>query len=191
MSASTCERALEPFFTTKPNGSGLGLPAAYGIVTQLGGEFGLRSSEGEGTTVEVRLPTGGAARPESAPRPPTISGPRTPVLLVVDDEKAIRRVMERFLSRSGYRVRLAANGAKALELLDDDVDLVVSDIRMPGMNGSELATKIRAERPAMPIVLMSGYTEHAVDRAEGTAFVAKPFDPAVLLDLIATLLARP
>jgi CheY-like chemotaxis protein len=187
MDAHTLQHALEPFFTTKPNAVGLGLATAYGIIAELGGELVVSSTEGVGTTVVIHLPASGVARDQAAAVLSETLAEHDALILVVDDEPVIRKVMEQCLTRSGYRVRLAAGGKEALTLLDD-VELVISDIRMPEMDGSVLAAKIRELHPTLPILLMSGYCEHAVDRAEGTAFLAKPFELERLQEVIARLL---
>jgi hypothetical protein len=190
MDQGTLERALEPFFTTKPKGegTGLGLATIYGIVTQAGGYLRLYSETGFGTTVTVMLP----ATTEQAERPTTAREPdpagRGEVVLVVEDEDGIREVARRVLERRGYEVLTAPSGPEALELLggyEGAVDLLITDVIMPRMMGHELADKIAALRPSTRIMYMSGYAQPLVGSAQGvpaeTILIEKPFTEHTLL----------
>jgi two-component system cell cycle sensor histidine kinase/response regulator CckA len=175
------ERIFEPFFTTKEagRGTGLGLATVYGIVEQSHGHLRVSSEEGRGTTVEVYLPRvgvvpAGETRPDGAALP---AGAGT--VLLVEDDEALRRVAVRILRRSGYRVLAAADTADALRLSlseGDPIDLLVTDVVMPGMSGPELAARIEAARPGVKVLFMSGYPDDALGRLEdGIGFIQKPF----------------
>jgi PAS domain S-box-containing protein len=167
-------RAMEPFYTTKPlgKGTGLGLSMVYGTMKTHGGTVELRSEPGHGTTVLLRFP---AAAPGLAPVPvrtdfePEPGGPSLRILLV-DDDELIRATAPFMLEHLGHRVRVAAGGAEALAALEDglEVDLVVLDHNMPGLTGAETAGRIRALRPALPIILTTGHTDAAVEACLAT-----------------------
>ena len=188
MSREVKERLFEPFFTTKEKGkgTGLGLSSAYGIVKQSGGFVWVYSEPGQGTTFKIYLPRA----EEVEPRPATPSRNRrigSETILFVEDDAEVRQVATRILRRNGYRVLEATNGADALRVCEaerEPVDLIVTDIVMPGMGGSELARRIRERQPDARILFTSGYTEDAVVRQsflqQGEAFIEKPFTPALL-----------
>jgi PAS domain S-box-containing protein len=193
MTPEVVERAFEPFFTTKASGegTGLGLATVYGIVTQAGGSVSLSSEPGFGTTVTVLLPVSG-----SAPLGPEVSEPvRTSghgeTLLVVEDEDALRDVAGRILSGAGYRVLAADGGAQALELAalhEGTIDLLVSDVVMPGMLGKELAERLTGVRPDTRVLYMSGYAQPVLASRgtlePGVALLGKPFTAADLLSAV-------
>jgi PAS domain S-box-containing protein len=171
----------EPFFTTKGEaGTGLGLPMVYGTVTQAGGQVTIESEPGEGTSVRILLPrrartatAGGAASAPSAPAPP----PGQAVLLV-EDQAQVRHLLTAALERLGYSVLSASDGPSALDLVEGgaDVDLLLTDVVMPAMNGVELAERMRARLPGVRVLFMSGYTHDvAVHDAGGLSFLQKPF----------------
>jgi PAS domain S-box-containing protein len=184
MPPEVVERAFEPFYSTKPKGqgTGLGLATVYGIVTQAGGSVDIRSQPGEGTTVSVLLPASEArpSHPYDAPvSDDAAAGGET--ILVVEDEDAVRRLTCRILSRRGYRVLEAPDGHRALDTWDrhgGEIDLLLTDVVMPGMSGKELAEQIGIEP-----VFMSGYTDDVMLRhgLEGLRLVQKPFDADTLL----------
>ena len=209
MSREVIEKAFDPFFTTKApgRGTGLGLATAYGLVSSLGGSIELRSRPAEGTTVDVLLPASELSverveepREASAPAaaPPSTAEPGTPEgagrLLLVEDDPLVRRLAVRVLEGGGYEVSAAADPREALEIARaaGRLDLVLSDVSMPGMSGAELASELRSERPGLRIVFMSGYTGETVPREVVTdvnaAFVEKPFTPETLLSGIARAL---
>ncbi|MCB9876756.1 MAG: response regulator [Planctomycetes bacterium] len=193
MSAEVLQHAFEPFFTRKPagEGSGLGLTTCYGIVHQAGGDITLRSTPGLGTTVRIRLPR---CDDEPAPRPPvsraTTRGNGT--VLWVEDEAALRDLARRTLEEHGYRVLCAARADEALQLAADEphIGLLLTDVVMPGMSGGELAKRLRAERPQLPVLFVSGYAnEHLEGRLpDGAQLLAKPYTPQQLLQRVSEIL---
>ncbi len=181
MDAATLARVFEPFFTTKRFGlgSGLGLSMAYGFAKQSGGGIVIQSQPGQGTTVLMALPLTRPEIDEDSPLeelPPLVGGE---LVLLVEDEPNVRRVVRQQLIDLGYPVIEAENGAQALEMITHipDIAIVVSDVIMPGgINGRQLAEQVRREHPDMRIVLMSGYTDE--DDKSGTEdlpVLAKPF----------------
>ncbi|MFF5292941.1 hybrid sensor histidine kinase/response regulator [Paractinoplanes globisporus] len=188
MSPEVLDRAFEPFFTTKGSGgTGLGLASVYGIVTQAGGEVSIASSVGLGTTVTVLLPVATAT---PSPDNPDISpiGGQGETLLVVEDEAALRDVAGRILSGAGYHVLSAECGASALELAarhEGAIDLLVSDVVMPGMLGKELAERLTCVRPDTRVLYMSGYAQpvlHSQGTLDpGVELLEKPFTAGDLL----------
>ena len=183
---------FEPFFTTKEKGkgTGLGLATVYGIVKQNGGHVAVYSEPGQGTSVKVylpRQPANAAAAASEAERPaPPVSGGAEMVLLVEDDE-SVRCLVSSVLRQQGYRVIESGDGPSALlaaETQGEAVDLLVIDVVLPGLSGREVAERLTAVRPALKVLFLSGYTDHAVVRhgvldAE-MAFLQKPFTPDVL-----------
>jgi hypothetical protein len=197
MDVITAERAFEPFFTTK-NGdraAGLGLPAVRRFATQAGGKAWLHSELGHGTTVTVVLPAAG----QSGWQAETQQGRAAEsagTVLVVDDEASIRDVAHRVLTSAGYRVVTAANGHEALALLGDPktaADLMVSDVVMPGMTAAAFAAQVRALRPGLPVLFMSGYERQSIAGEgwpdPGTEIISKPFSRAALLTRVTAMLA--
>jgi two-component system cell cycle sensor histidine kinase/response regulator CckA len=193
MAADVAERAFEPFYTTKGSaeGTGLGLATVYGIVTQAGGEVTLDSDVGLGTTVTVLLPAGAMAETPDAARAPAPTGGHGETLLVVEDEDALRDVAGRILTGAGYRVIAAEGGAQALELAarhDGEIDLLVSDVVMPGMLGKELAERLVGVRPGTRVLYMSGYAQPVLASQgtldPGVALLEKPFTAGDLLTAV-------
>jgi len=190
MPAEVIDRAFEPFYTTKPKGegSGLGLATVYGIVTQTGGTVRIYSEPGLGTTVLVLLPVTDQApaphRPEHVrPRPG-----RGEIVLVVEDEPALREVTRRILARNGYRVLVAADGHEAINLAcgsEQPLDVLLTDVVMPGMQGSEVAARVREVRPEARVLYMSGYTQGLLGvqgvLRPGIHLIEKPFSENSLL----------
>jgi PAS domain S-box-containing protein len=181
MDDGTRARIFEPFFTTKAvgAGTGLGLSVVDGIVQQTGGEIAVSSAPGSGTEITVRLPRTTAA---AAPRvvEETAPPPGTETVLLVEDQDVVRRLASRLLVEHGYRVLEASTPADALAL-DDDWDLLLSDVVMPGMSGPELAEALAERRPGAAVLFMSGYTGAAVGAAELPGpLLGKPFTPSEL-----------
>jgi PAS domain S-box-containing protein len=186
MSEATRQRIFDPFFTTKEagKGTGLGLATVYGIVKQSGGHIWVYSEEGRGTTFKIYLPRyegSTPARVAPARRAPGKSSGET--ILVVEDEDAVRRIAERILTAAGYIVLTAANGVEAITVLERHgrvVDLLLTDVVMPIMNGRDLAHKVAELCPDARILFMSGYTDDAiVDHGvlePGVQFIEKPFN---------------
>ncbi|HWS39585.1 MAG TPA: ATP-binding protein [Actinoplanes sp.] len=193
MAADVAERAFEPFYTTKGNGegTGLGLATVYGIVTQAGGEVSLSSEVGVGTTITVLLPAGDAIAGSAETAEPAVSEARGETLLVVEDEDALRDVAGRILTGAGYRVLSAEGGAQALEVAarhDGQIDLLVSDVMMPGMLGKELAERLVVARPGTRVLYMSGYAQPVLASQgtldPGVALLEKPFTANDLLTAV-------
>jgi CheY-like chemotaxis protein len=181
---------FEPFFTTKERGSGtgLGLATAYGAVKQAGGSIEAYSEVGIGTTFKIYLPRveWEAVKPVNGDRPAVLQC-GTETVLVVEDEEIVRNVCVQILERLGYKVVQARNGVEALAVAQgfgDRIDLLLTDVVMPGMNGSELATQLVPHNPEMKVLFTSGYTDDAIVRHgvldEGVSFIGKPYTPSAL-----------
>jgi PAS domain S-box-containing protein len=188
MSPEVLARAFEPFFTTKPvgQGTGLGLSMVHGIATQSGGFARLESALNAGTAVSIHLPLVDAelAAPEPAKTAPRGRGER---ILVVEDQSMVGSLARRSLEANGYTVYQAPNGAAGLGFLEGHpgvIDLVLTDIVMPRMNGSELAARIAQRYPNIPVLFMSGYSGDDIMQrgltVGGAPFIAKPFTPESL-----------
>jgi two-component system, cell cycle sensor histidine kinase and response regulator CckA len=188
-------KIFEPFFTTKDvgKGTGLGLSTVYGIVKQSGGFIFADSTVGKGTSFVIYLPVhrseaGTAPTPAKVkPKPAETWGSGT--ILLVEDEDMVRAVAERALTRNGYTVITAANGEAALEMLEgrSDIDLIVSDVVMPIMDGPTMVRKARADFPNMPILFMSGYAEEQLRKMidlDNIAFLPKPFSVQQLAEAV-------
>jgi two-component system cell cycle sensor histidine kinase/response regulator CckA len=196
MDEPTRSRAFEPFFTTKESGqgTGLGLSTVYGIVRRCGGEIAIESAPGAGTTVVVTLPAAPADSPGAVAADAASAAPKARVLLV-DDEPAVRRVAGMALERAGHELLLAAGGHEALELLSTNprIDLLVTDLVMPGMNGKELAEHVRSRYPGLPVLYISGFADEVLGSplAPGTVdILEKPFAPSALTQRVAAALSR-
>jgi signal transduction histidine kinase len=178
-------RIFEPFFTTKEpgKGTGLGLSTVYGIVQQSGGHVTVESAVGEGATFTVLLPRHLGGEPATASKTDRRRLPGgTETLLLVEDEAAVRSSARRLLERQGYTVLEARHGGDALRIVEESgrqIDLVVTDLVMPEMGGKELAERLRAHRPGLKVLFMSGYTEKVIAAGgvmpPNTGFVEKPF----------------
>ncbi|MBI5510736.1 MAG: response regulator [Deltaproteobacteria bacterium] len=184
MDDKTKTRLFEPFFTTKGKGTGLGLSTVYGIVKQSGGNIWVYSELGKGTTFKIYLPRALAAAPATTVKPAPIETPPngTETILVVEDEEALRRVAQRSLEATGYKVLTAANGDEALltgARHVGEIHLLLTDVVMPRMSGKTLAQELSKTRPTLKVVYMSGYTDNAIVHHgvldAGTHFLAKPF----------------
>jgi PAS domain S-box-containing protein len=197
MDEETLRRAVEPFFTTKGvgKGTGLGLPMVHGMAQQSGGKLALRSGPSVGTTAELYLPVAqpdAASAPEGiAPKPP-ISPGRKLAILAVDDDPLVAINTLSLLEELGHTVFSASSGTRALEILrgEASIDLIITDQAMPGMTGSELALKIRAEKPELPVILATGYAELPPGEGQGIPRLAKPFRQQDLAKAIAEAIVR-
>jgi two-component system cell cycle sensor histidine kinase/response regulator CckA len=198
MDAATQQRIFEPFFTTKPKGkgTGLGLSTVYGIVRQSGGHIEVRSSVSRGTTFEILLPQVAAAVPARAELSLGMALPRgTETVLVVEDEEAVRLIVRRVLESQGYAIIEARDGNDALRVCGErgnDIDLVLSDVIMPGMGGRELARALASSRPTLPILFMSGYNDDGelATGGEDRGVLAKPFTSETLARQVREALDR-
>jgi PAS domain S-box-containing protein len=198
MSAETLSHIFEPFFTTKPPGQGTGLWLAtvYGVVTQHDGHITVDSTPGVGTTFHIYLPrVGAAAAGQAGPPTPPPRGSET--VLIVEDEDPVRELVSETLRGAGYHVLEAATPWAALTLArghDGAIDLLLSDVVMPQMNGRQLAERLAIHRPDTRQLFMSGYVGDALDRsgiaAHSPSLLHKPFTPAVLLTRVREVLDR-
>ena len=200
MAPEVLRRIFEPFYTTKGigKGTGLGLSTALGIVEQSGGTLEARSAPGEGSVFTVTLPrTARAPSPFRAAEPgPVHHGTET--ILVVEDDDGVRTLTAHTLDAAGYRVLEAGHAGPALEALQAhgaEVRLLLTDVVMPGMGGPDLARKVRALRPEIRVLFMSGYPEPGLpadgEALAGAPFIAKPFDRAALLAMVRKALDAP
>jgi two-component system cell cycle sensor histidine kinase/response regulator CckA len=191
---------FEPFFTTKEvgKGTGLGLSTVYGIVKQSGGFIFADSKVGEGTSFTIYLPAHEAeakpARARAAVKPQESELWGSGTILLVEDEHMVRTVTERALTRHGYKVLSASNGEDALELLGagEQVDLLISDVVMPVMDGPTMVRAARKDWPDLPILFMSGYAEEQLRKSidiDNVAFLPKPFSMLELAEAVRSVLA--
>jgi two-component system, cell cycle sensor histidine kinase and response regulator CckA len=194
MSHETTARIFEPFFTTKGigQGTGLGLSAVCGIVEQSGGQITVDSDPGQGTTFKIYLPPTGEQLP--AIKPPPMKQPHNPKaschgsehVLLVEDDPAVRMIARLALQTHGYQVREASNGEEAIRVWQqhqDSLQVLVTDVVMPGLSGREVAEQLRVKNPAMKVLFLSGYNEDEVIRRgglQGAAFLQKPFNSTAL-----------
>ncbi|MBU5611770.1 response regulator [Geomonas azotofigens] len=194
MDRETCRRVFEPFFTTREvgQGSGLGLASVYGMVTQNGGFVTVESERGVGTTFKVCLPRYRERVQELKAVP---AGQATGTVLVVEDDEIVGRMTLKMLEHMGYRVLLAENSVQALELCraEHGIDVVLSDVMLPGASGKDAVETILALRPDLKVIYMSGYApetllDKGVDRSR-VNFIQKPFDMASLGEKIKSALA--
>ena len=192
-------RLFEPFFTTKETGkgTGLGMATVYGIVMRSGGSVGVYSEIGKGTAFKVYFPRVDA--PDivaEAPAPPARPQGGTLTVLVVEDEKGLRELSLRLLQRQGYTVLVAADAEEAGRLFDANpsIDILLTDVVMPGVSGPDLTRQLIERRPALKVIYMSGYTEESIVRhgviQPGIAFLNKPFTSEALGDKIREVLER-
>ena len=196
MSEGTRQRIFEPFFTTKAMGSGtgLGLSVVYGVVTQAGGTVQVESALGQGTTMRIALPLAVGTPGASVTVPSGVAGSVAGVLLV-DDDLAVRTTTRRLLERHGWRVLEAEDGEAALALFTahrDQIAIVLTDVRMPIMDGVQLAHHIRRVAADFPIVFFSGYDEleqQALGSIASVPLIAKPFGTSELLSVLTATLA--
>jgi two-component system, cell cycle sensor histidine kinase and response regulator CckA len=201
MDAATKARIFEPFFTTKAvgEGTGLGLATVHTIVQQAGGTIAVESEPGQGTTFRIELPL----CVDQPPAKPTVYVRRTELrkretILLVEDEDMVRSLAQRILEGKGYRVFAAPCGADALELFDQisgPVDMMITDVVMPGMGGRQVAERLQEHHPELPVLFMSGYTNDEVLRQgieeKDVNFLQKPFTPDELIRKVRDVLVKP
>ncbi|HEY6917103.1 MAG TPA: PAS domain S-box protein [Allosphingosinicella sp.] len=194
MPQEVIDRAFEPFFTTKPvgKGTGLGLSQIHGFAAQTGGKVEIRSRVGEGSTIRLLLPR---SRKTAQERAAHVNAPVLPpgiTVLLVEDNDQVRNFARHLLREIGCGVRCAGSGEEALSILEKEaVDLVFSDVVMPGMSGIELARRVREARPDMPFLLASGYSEEVIEGAAAEyEVVRKPYGAETLGDAIARALSH-
>lgn len=190
MTPEVQKRVFEPFFTTKEagKGTGLGLSTVYGVVQQSGGHVRVHSELGKGTCFEIYFPVLEDAKPRATPKPSQVSsGTGSETILLVEDDEAVRRVAARILREHGYTVIEAGTPLEALRLVTTSttpIDLLLTDIVMPEMNGHKLARELTATRPEIRVLFMSGYAEGVSNTQElsefGAGYIEKPFTPAGL-----------
>jgi CheY-like chemotaxis protein len=201
MSVDTREHAFDPFFTTKDpgKGTGLGLATVYGIVKQSGGYVWIYSEPGQGTALKLYFPEVSAAAAFGAgpEYQPTMKTPNrgSETILLVEDEEAVRGLACRILERQGYRVIPAQHGRDAMEIATKEagqIDLVLTDVVMPGMNGRGLVERLSGIRPAIKSLYMSGYTDDDIIRRgfiePSKSFLQKPFTSEALLQTVRKVL---
>jgi CheY-like chemotaxis protein len=197
MSSDTREHAFEPFFTTKQpgHGTGLGLAMIHGAVSQNGGRVEVYSELGHGTSFKIYLP-----RTSGTPTPAEVAALRTTPrgeerILVVEDDERVRLLTVRLLSRLGYRAIAVGSGEEALAWLDahpEPIDLLLTDVIMPGMNGKVLADRVREARTGTRVLFTSGYTANVIVHhgvlKPGVEFLAKPFSGSSLAQKVREVL---
>ena len=199
MTADVRQRIFEPFFTTKEvgKGTGLGLSTVYGIVKQSSGHIEVSSEPGKGTTFRVHLPRGaGDARGGGAgTAEPGARGVET--VLLVEDEPMVLELGSRVLRSHGYRVLVASNATEALQVAREHagkIDLLLTDVVMPGLPGPELAARLETVTPGLRVLYVSGYADDSVARLgaeEGISFLAKPFSGEALAARVREVLDQP
>ena len=201
MPAEVLDHAFEPFFTTKElgHGTGLGLSQVYGFVKQSGGHVRIYSEPGQGTTVKMYFPrlTGAETEEIEGGPEPVAEGEQSETILVVEDDKDLRNYIAEILRNLNYRVIVRPNAQGALTILlqdDNSVDLLLTDIVMPGLNGRELGKRAQAMRPGLPVLYMTGYSRNAIVHQgrldEGVELLQKPVGQAQLAARIRALLDR-
>jgi CheY-like chemotaxis protein len=199
MSNEILDRAFEPFFTTKPagEGTGLGLSQVYGFVKQSGGHVRIYSESGSGTTVKIYLPHSHASAQEAeAPRKVLPSAYGTETILVVEDDESVRAFVSESLRELNYNVIEARDAPSALAALNrqESVDLLLSDVVLPGQNGRQLAEAARKKRSGIKVLFMTGYSRNAIMHQgrldHGVDLLPKPLTQATLAAKIRDILDR-
>jgi CheY-like chemotaxis protein len=194
MDPDTASRIFEPFFTTKKTGqgTGLGLSQVYGFATQSGGDVVVESMPGEGTTLTLLLPCSeSTAAVQPAGEQPEVADQPRAEILVVEDNQEVGHFAETLLSELGHSVTLATTGEEALELTRArDFDVVFSDVVMPGMGGLRLAEQLGKEKPDLPVILATGYSQEiAQSGSGGRPVILKPYRLATLSQALVDAMA--
>jgi len=199
--ANVVEHIFEPFFTTKDEGegTGLGLATVHGIVQQSGGSINVYSEPGAGTTFRVYFPrVEGETDAVVAEAEADIATGGAETILMVEDEEMVRELIVRVISGQGYNVLVANDGQEALTIFkshEGPIDLMVTDVMMPGMSGDELAERVRELAPALKVIYLSGYTANAIAARgilqPGVHLIQKPFEPNALLAKIREVIDAP
>jgi CheY-like chemotaxis protein len=180
---------FEPFFTTKApgEGTGLGLATVYAIVQQMEGTIWVYSEPGQGSTFKILLPVASSESVEPVETAEVVRKGTGETILLVEDEAAVRKFVRNMLEKYGYTVLAAADSTEALAIVSSrskHIDLLITDVVMPKMNGPELAQRIKSILPGISTLLMSGYTDRAIrlqeELSQGAAFIQKPFTPRAL-----------
>lgn len=190
------DKVFDPFFTTKPlgEGTGLGLSTIYGFARQSGGDVHIRSVVGHGTEVTLMLPAAIDQTVEQQPLPETVELGAGEHVLIVEDTASVRMFVNEILTDAGYRCTQAGDVTTALSIAENDpsIDLLLTDVGMPMMNGRELAQRVRAWRPELPVLFMTGYAENALNRqhflGEGMDMITKPFHMIEFLEKVRKML---
>jgi CheY-like chemotaxis protein len=199
MPADVVAKAFDPFFTTKPigQGTGLGLSTVYGFLRQIGGHAEIDSEPRRGTTIKMYLPryVGGAIPDEMAPGPQLHPDGRGETVLVVEDEESVRILIVEVLGELGYQVLQAGDGEQALAHVKapGPIDMMISDVGLPGLNGRQVAEIARTIRPGLRVLFVTGYAAKATVRSNflepGMELISKPFNMSELSAKISTMLA--
>ena len=197
MDPVTLEHCFEPFFTTKRPGSGtgLGLASCYGVVTQSGGHITVYSEPNRGTTFRIFLPVCGDPFAEKQPAAAATDPRSTGIILLVEDEPLVRGIAARALRDNGYTVIEAADAGEALSragLVNEPIDLLLTDVILPNINGSELAQRLLEQRSDLRVLYTSGFTDEMIAEQgllpSGASFLPKPYTAAALLEKVRQVL---
>jgi CheY-like chemotaxis protein len=187
---------FEPFHTTKKQGTGLGLSTAYRMVKRMRGDIWAESQSGQGTTFTVCLPHAeSASKIHEANQPLRPAGHGSETILLAEDDESVRKLIKHLLSATGYQVLEAVNGGQALQVFHEhagEIDLLITDMVMPGLNGRELANQALGAKPALKVIFMSGYTDDVLLNTGALgpeiSYLRKPLKLDVLTNLVRQVL---